>query len=140
MPIPVTCPDCGARFTASDAAAGRSVTCPKCGVALPAPAVPVLDRVEVVAPEVVTAEVVAPARVPARRPPPPPVEELDDADDGDDDPPRRDERDESDRPRWPKWKAQPTGPPVGVMVGRLALLFAAGVTVAVVCWYKLRDS
>lgn len=34
MPIPVTCPSCGVKAKAPDAAAGRAVKCPKCGAVI----------------------------------------------------------------------------------------------------------
>ena len=38
MPISVTCDQCGARFKAPDAAAGKKGKCSKCGASLVVPA------------------------------------------------------------------------------------------------------
>ncbi len=60
MPIPVTCPNCGTRLNAPDAAAGKKVKCPRCAAPFPVP-----NPGE--EPMMVTA---APAARPAAPPPP----------------------------------------------------------------------
>lgn len=122
MPIPVQCPDCSARLSAPDSAAGKRVKCPKCAspIAVPAPAFEVVDE---------PAEERAPkSRKPVVRAEP----------DGGDDRPRARKRreveeDGDDRPRAKRGRAGAGGKkrPVFALVAAAALVLVAGVGAAV---------
>jgi hypothetical protein len=77
MPIFVSCPSCGGKFSAQDNAAGKKATCPKCGAAI---LVPVADEPQLTPLTEVNVEFAEPPpvrqpefRQPSVQPPPQPV-------------------------------------------------------------------
>src|SRR4051812_22725535 len=106
MPIPVKCPGCAATLKAPDTAAGKRVKCPRCGglisVAAPAPPAPAKEAVK------------APARRPAKAPPP--EEEPAPAR-----PERRDRPEADEEPAPPRRRVSGLGI-ASLVVGGLALL------------------
>jgi hypothetical protein len=140
MPVPLSCPGCGARLTAPESAAGQSVTCPKCQTAI---AVPAADYEVVDAPPPARPVRAVPARPVAARP----VDEDDsrrfkrrrvDGDDDEDDRPRKkparaayDDEDDDEGDYAPRKKPRKNkGVPVWVFAaigGGVLFLIAAAV-------------
>ncbi len=129
MPIPVQCPDCSARLTAPDAAAGKKVKCPKCGAPI------------AVAPAPAGFEIVnEPAEVDPSEPAKKPEKKVARAEaEEDDERPRsrkrqKIENDEDDKPRKKRDQAEPGSkkPLIFALVGVGLLLLIGGVVAAVV--------